>query len=293
MKIRSPFRLLSAVLPLLFCASAWAHHGWSSYDAEKTVKVEVPLAEVRYRNPHAEVEVDYQGKRWQVILAPISRMESRGLRQGRADRRQDRHSRRLSAQGRHAGDPRRADHCRRQGRSSCADRARRHGSGRLAEPRRAGCGPGRRRQPAAHGCAAPSRAYPVVNLLHLLGLVLLVGPMLLLDLRLLGAARHFPLPAVSRRPDALGDRRPAPAAAQRRPAVRGRRRSAARQPAAAGQAAADSASASPMRCCSVGCGRIGWTNGTWCGRARDRLQAALSALCWLATGTLGRLIAYG
>src|SRR5690606_16501290 len=41
------------------------------------------------------------------------------------------------------------------------------------------------------------RAYPVVNLVHLLGLVLLVGPMLLLDLRLLGAGRQYPLPAVS------------------------------------------------------------------------------------------------
>ena len=68
-----------ALLSLLLGAPAWAHHGWSAYDADKTVKVEVPLAEVRYRNPHAEVEVDYQGKRWQVILAPISRMESRGL----------------------------------------------------------------------------------------------------------------------------------------------------------------------------------------------------------------------
>lgn len=73
-------RLLPAVLlPLLFSASAWAHHGWSSYDAEKTIKVEVPLVEVHYRNPHAEVEVDYEGKRWQVILAPTSRMERRGL----------------------------------------------------------------------------------------------------------------------------------------------------------------------------------------------------------------------
>lgn len=71
--------LPAAVLSMLFCATAWAHHGWSSYDAEKTIKAEVPLAEVRYRNPHAEVEIDYQGKRWQVILAPVSRMESRGL----------------------------------------------------------------------------------------------------------------------------------------------------------------------------------------------------------------------
>ena len=42
-----------------------------------------------------------------------------------------------------------------------------------------------------------SWAYPVVNLVHLLGLVLLVGPMLLLDLRLLGAGRLFVLPEVS------------------------------------------------------------------------------------------------
>ncbi|NLD54394.1 MAG: hypothetical protein GX652_07010 [Burkholderiaceae bacterium] len=40
-------------------------------------------------------------------------------------------------------------------------------------------------------------AYPVVNLLHLLGLVLLVGAMMLLDLRLLGARRLFPLAEVS------------------------------------------------------------------------------------------------
>jgi hypothetical protein len=58
---------------------AFAHHGWSSYDADKAVKLEVALAEVRYRNPHAEVEVDRDGKRWLVILAPTSRMESRGL----------------------------------------------------------------------------------------------------------------------------------------------------------------------------------------------------------------------
>ena len=76
--------VLPAVLPavlstLLMSPAAWAHHGWSSYDSEKTVKLDVPLAEVHYRNPHAEVEVDHQGKRWQVILAPISRMETRGL----------------------------------------------------------------------------------------------------------------------------------------------------------------------------------------------------------------------
>lgn len=40
-------------------------------------------------------------------------------------------------------------------------------------------------------------AYPAVNLIHLLGLVLLLGSMLLLDLRLLGVGRRLPLVYVS------------------------------------------------------------------------------------------------
>lgn len=40
-------------------------------------------------------------------------------------------------------------------------------------------------------------AYPVANLVHLAGLVLLIGNMVLLDLRLLGAGRQFPLAAVA------------------------------------------------------------------------------------------------
>lgn len=70
---------VSAFAYMLLSSLAWAHHGWSSYDANKVMKFDAALAEVRYRNPHAEVEVDYEGKRWLVILAPISRMESRGL----------------------------------------------------------------------------------------------------------------------------------------------------------------------------------------------------------------------
>jgi hypothetical protein len=80
--IRNPLTaraLASALLCLLFVGAAWAHHGWSSYDADKVMKFDAALAEVRYRNPHAEVDVDHEGKRWLVILAPISRMESRGL----------------------------------------------------------------------------------------------------------------------------------------------------------------------------------------------------------------------
>ena len=70
--------LLSISLTLVV-AVAWAHHGWSSYDANKMVKVQTALVDVKYRNPHAEVAIDYQGARWDVVLAPITRMEARGL----------------------------------------------------------------------------------------------------------------------------------------------------------------------------------------------------------------------
>lgn len=76
-------RLLLALIVLLLSASpALSHHGWGSYDAGKVMKFDAALAEVRYRNPHAEVEVDHQGRRWLVILAPTTRMESRGLPDG-------------------------------------------------------------------------------------------------------------------------------------------------------------------------------------------------------------------
>ncbi len=39
--------------------------------------------------------------------------------------------------------------------------------------------------------------YPLANLLHLLGLTLLVGPIAVLDLRLLGIARSIEVPALS------------------------------------------------------------------------------------------------
>lgn len=41
--------------------------------------------------------------------------------------------------------------------------------------------------------------YPIVNLSHLLGLVMLLGSLLFLDLRLLGVAREFDLQAMSAR----------------------------------------------------------------------------------------------
>jgi len=58
---------------------SFAHHGWSSYDAAETVRVTAALTDVTWGNPHGTAKVAHQGKTWDVILAPVSRVEARGL----------------------------------------------------------------------------------------------------------------------------------------------------------------------------------------------------------------------
>ena len=67
--------IIAGLLPL----GAYAHHGWSSYDASKTVTITGELDEVKWENPHAMAYVTHEGKRAEIYLAPISRMVSRGL----------------------------------------------------------------------------------------------------------------------------------------------------------------------------------------------------------------------
>lgn len=134
-------------------------------------------------------------------------------------------------------------------------------------------------------------AYPVTNVIHLLGLTLLVGPILLLDLRLLGAGRQFPLSAVS--------------AALTRFAVAGLLL-------LVGSGfllfAADAGPLidNPILLWKLALIAIGLANAVlfrvlWNDRlarwdpdpaAIGRIQAALSIVLWLTVGTLGRWIAY-
>ena len=64
---------------LIVAAPAAAHHGWSSYDATKAIKLSAPVSGVTWGNPHGTAKVVYQGKTWDVVLAPTTRMEARGL----------------------------------------------------------------------------------------------------------------------------------------------------------------------------------------------------------------------
>lgn len=55
------------------------HHGWSSYDQTKTLKFTGKILEMGYDNPHGIIKLQVEKKKWTVVLAPPSRMESRGL----------------------------------------------------------------------------------------------------------------------------------------------------------------------------------------------------------------------
>lgn len=91
---------------------AWAHHGWSSFDQARPLYLEGRAAKVAWRNPHAEMELDLvadmklpadlatrvlpaqtaavdaqavlkaaslptrRDRRWQVELAPLTRMDA-------------------------------------------------------------------------------------------------------------------------------------------------------------------------------------------------------------------------
>ena len=68
-----------ALAALCISGGALAHHGWSSYDSERTMKLTGVIRESGYDNPHGYVNLEAKEGKWHVVLAPPSRMESRGL----------------------------------------------------------------------------------------------------------------------------------------------------------------------------------------------------------------------
>jgi len=71
-------KIVVALLLLATPAAVLAHHGWGSFDATKRVTIEGPIQSSRYSNPHATITVKAPDAVWTVILAPVSRMQSRG-----------------------------------------------------------------------------------------------------------------------------------------------------------------------------------------------------------------------
>jgi hypothetical protein len=65
----------AAVLP----AAALAHHGWSGQESDKVTALEGTIQSVSYRDPHGEIVLLSGGQKWDVTLAPIFRMQARGV----------------------------------------------------------------------------------------------------------------------------------------------------------------------------------------------------------------------
>ena len=74
-------KVLLAAAILAVPSAALSHHGWTSYDEKKVIKVQAKLSDVRWANPHGSANVRYKNATWHVVLAPVSRMEARGLTQ--------------------------------------------------------------------------------------------------------------------------------------------------------------------------------------------------------------------
>src|SRR5438309_2183377 len=72
----------SLAIAVLLTSPALAHHGWTGYDEKQTLNLTGVIREMGYDNPHGYINLQIdngQGKTWHAVLAPPSRMESRGL----------------------------------------------------------------------------------------------------------------------------------------------------------------------------------------------------------------------
>lgn len=70
---------IAALASLAIAGTAWAHHGWSSYDSARQQNVTGTIAELKWAQPHAILWVNSGGKRLEVWLSPLKRMVDRGL----------------------------------------------------------------------------------------------------------------------------------------------------------------------------------------------------------------------
>ena len=79
---------VALAIAMLVAGATEAHHGWGSYDSDHPITLAGQIAKVSYGNPHVEIVVEAEGKSWEVVLAPVSRMDARGatsdvVRQGK------------------------------------------------------------------------------------------------------------------------------------------------------------------------------------------------------------------
>jgi uncharacterized protein DUF6152 len=79
MNVNRILRACAGVAAGALVTGAWAHHGWSEYDSAKPLTLTGVVKASGYEHPHGHVSLETPGKTWNVVLAPPSRMERRGL----------------------------------------------------------------------------------------------------------------------------------------------------------------------------------------------------------------------
>jgi len=72
-------RFIAYAAVFLAMSPAYAHHGWSEYDATKPLKLTGTIVESGYEHPHGHVRLKTEAQSWSVVLAPPTRMANRGL----------------------------------------------------------------------------------------------------------------------------------------------------------------------------------------------------------------------
>jgi len=78
-RIRILATALAAITAVAASVPALAHHGWGGYDAGTVLTLTGTVEQFAFRNPHAMLNLQADGKLWHVVLAPPGRMTARGL----------------------------------------------------------------------------------------------------------------------------------------------------------------------------------------------------------------------
>jgi hypothetical protein len=79
---RTLLAALGGGLVVLAAGRARAHHGWSGYDAGTVLTLTGTVEEMYFGMPHCMLRLQADGKVWNCVLAPLSRMANRGLPEG-------------------------------------------------------------------------------------------------------------------------------------------------------------------------------------------------------------------
>lgn len=72
--------ICAAILVIVPVATALAHHGWGGFDTTKVLDHTGAIARSTWANPHGTLFMAKDGRDMTIELAPVSRMDARGLK---------------------------------------------------------------------------------------------------------------------------------------------------------------------------------------------------------------------